>query len=565
MSRPPVGRLNIDLDELLAIIEQARHRPLRDEEAVKLSAAIETLGWLTGELEAQKTSARRLYRMLFGPSSEKTSVVFPQQEDDGEAAEAEQTGARETDAGNAEDASEHSDEDTDKGNDKRKGHGRNPAAAYRGADKICVDHESLKPGDLCPACGQGKVYRQQRPKVLVRVTGGAPLGAKVYELSRLRCNLCGEVFTARAPPDAGRKKYDETAAATIALLRYGSGLPFNRLQRLQASVGIPLPASTQWDVVHSAAPAVLPAYNELIRQAAQGELFHNDDTKMPVLALTGKRRATEAPDDDPPERTGMFTTGIVSVVEGRRIALFFTGRQHAGENLTDVLKHRTAELASPIQMCDGLSRNVPEAFATILANCLSHARRYFVDVADNFPAECRYVLETLAELFRNDAIARKRQMSAKQRLAFHQAHSGPLMDELKNWFDTQFKERKVEPNSGLGQAFSYMLKRYSELTLFLRQPGAPLSNNVVERALKRAIVHRKNSLFYRSLDGARVGDIFMSLIHTAELCGTDPLDYLVALQQHAEQVANAPGAWMPWNYQATRAELIDEAAGAAVA
>ena len=134
------------------------------------------------------------------------------------------------------------------------------------------------------------------------------------------------------------------------------------------------------------------------------------------------------------------------------------------------------------------------------------------------------------------------------------------MDELKKWFDTQFNERKVEPNSGLGQAFSYMLNRYSELTLFLREPGAPLSNNVVERALKRAIVHRKNSLFYRSLDGARVGDLFMSLIHTTELCGADPLDYLVALLTHAEQVAKAPGTWMPWNYQATRAKLIDEAA-----
>ena len=559
MSRPPVGRLNIDLDELRAIIEQARHRPLRDEEAVILDAAADTLAWLTGKLEAQTSSAQRLYRMLFGPSSEKTSVVFPQPEDDGEGNK-EQTGASEADAGNASDASERSDADTDKGKDKRKGHGRNPAAAYRGADKICVDHESLKPGDLCPACGKGKVYEQQRPKVLVRVTGGAPLGAKVYELLRFRCNLCGEVFTARAPPAAGEKKYDETAAAMIALLRYGSGLPFNRLQRLQASVGIPLPASTQWDIVNSAAPSARPAYEELVRQAAQGELFHNDDTTTTVLSLTGKRRAKEAPEDDPAERTGMFTTGIVSVVEGRRIALFFTGRQHAGENLTAVLKHRAAELAAPIQMCDGLSRNVPEAFATILANCLSHARRYFVDVADNFPTECRYVLETLAELFRNDAIARKQQMSAKQRLAFHQAQSGPLMDELKKWFNTQFKERKVEPNSGLGQAFSYMLKRYSELTLFLRVPGAPLSNNVVERALKRAIVHRKNSLFYRSLDGARVGDMFMSLIHTAELHGADPLDYLVALQQHAEQVAKAPGAWMPWNYQATRAKLIDEAA-----
>ena len=92
-----------------------------------------------------------------------------------------------------------------------------------------------------------------------------------------------------------------------------------------------------------------------------------------------------------------------------------------------------------------------------------------------------------------------------------------------------------------------------------------MENNVVERALKRAIIHRKNSLFYRSLDGARVGDLFMSLIHTAELCGVDPLDYLVALQQHAEQVAEAPGAWMPWNYQATRADLIGEAAESAVA
>jgi hypothetical protein len=281
---------------------------------------------------------------------------------------------------------------------------------------------------------------------------------------------------------------------------------------------------------------------------------------MPVLSLTGKRRAREAPVDDPPDRTGMFTTGIVAKVGALLIALYFTGRQHAGENLTDVLKRRASGLAAPIQMCDGLSRNLPEEFTTILANCLSHGRRHFVDVVDNFPSECRHVLDTLADVFANDATARKEQMSADERLAFHQEHSGPLMEGLEKWFKEQFKQRTVEPNSGLGEAFQYMLNHWDALTLFLRRAGAPIENNVVERALKKAVLHRKNALFYRSLNGARVGDIFMSLIHTCELCGADPFDYLVALLKHPEQISSSPGDWMPWNYQDTLQRIIAAAA-----
>ncbi|MGH8310402.1 MAG: IS66 family transposase, partial [Steroidobacteraceae bacterium] len=429
-----------------------------------------------------------------------------------------------------------------------------------GAQRNCVSHESLKPGEICPVCKKGKVYELREPAVIVRITAAAPLEADIYEMQRLRCNLCGEVFTARAPPDAEKPKYDETAAAMIALLRYGAGLPHYRLGKLQRSLGIPLPPSTQWLVVSRAAPSIAPVYEELIRLAAQGELFHNDDTPMPVLALTGKRRAREAPDDDPADRTGMFTTGIVSRVEGRRIALFFTSRQHAGENLESVLKRRASELEPPLQMCDGLARNLPRALATILANCLSHARRHFVDVTDNFPDECRFVLETLAEVFRNDAHCRKQRMSPAQRLAYHQEHSGPVMDKLKAWFDAQFDERKVEPNSGLGQAFTYMLKRWDAFTLFLRKPGAPIDNNVCERVLKRAIMHRNNSRFYRSLRGARVGDMFMSLIHTAELCGADPFDYLVAVLRHADAVRDAPAEWVPWSYVEARARLAVEQA-----
>src|SRR5207249_1762471 len=132
-----------------------------------------------------------------------------------------------------------------------------------------------------------------------------------------------------------------------------------------------------------------------------------------------------------------------------------------------------------------------------------------------------------------------------------QIHSGPLMDELKQWFAEQFEHHRVEPNSGLGVAIAYMTNRWDRFTLFLRKAGAPLDNNLCERALKKAILHRKNSLFYKTMNGAEVGDLYMSLIHTCELCGASPFDYLTELQRHAAELALSPAEWMPWNYHAT--------------
>ncbi len=263
----------------------------------------------------------------------------------------------------------------------------------------------MKAGDPCPdaECG-GKVYAQREPGVLVRIKGQAPIAATVYELEKLRCNLCGKVFTAAAPEGAGEKKYDETAAAMIAVLRYGSGFPWNRLEGLEENLGIPLPAATQCEIVAETAVPLQPALDELIRQAAQGEVVHNDDTSMRVLSL-------DRDADISPERTGVFTSGIVSVAEERRIALYFTGCKHAGENLADVLKQRPAGLSPPIQMCDALSRNVPKLNATMVANCNAHSRRNFVKVTASFPHECRFVLETLGEVFGYDELAREQGLS----------------------------------------------------------------------------------------------------------------------------------------------------------
>ena len=519
-----IERFNATPEELDSIVERAR--PALDEPGYqKLKAAIRTLSAVNTLIQNQETTIESLRNFLCASQTEKTTAVLKRSGiDTGIPPKAPKT--------------------------KPPGHGRHGAKAYRGAHQIPVPHATLKSGDGCPGCRRGKVYLQREPGVLVRLIGQAPLDATVYQLEKLRCNLCGEVFTAKAPEGVSDDKYDPTAASMMVILRYGGGFPMHRLEKLEDSLGIPLPASIQWELVCAMAVEIKPVFDELIRQAAQGSVLHNDDTSMTVLSL---RREIQDEADEP-GRTGIFTSGIVSTRDGRHIALFFTGRRHAGENLAVILAKRVAALEPPIQMCDALARNLPkmpETLEVIVSHCIAHARRRFVEVTPNFPDACRHVLEALGKVYHHDALARKQMLSAPERLVYHQQHSGPVMDQLRQWLTAQLEEKKVEPNSGLGGAIGYLLKYWDRLTLFLRQPGAPLDNNVCERSLKKAILHRKNSLFYKTEKGAEVGDLFMSLIHTAELCGANPFDYLTELQRHADALKENPSAWMPWNYLET--------------
>ncbi len=519
--------IDLDLEQLSALQQRLSSGRLAKGDNEMIQGVITAVIFLGKILQARNTSIKRLRKMLFGDKTEKASNVLGKSDDT-----------------NGTEAS--TEKKPDKKPKKRKGHGRNGADAYTGADREKITHQSLRHGHCCPLCPKGKVYRQKDPSLTVRIRGVAPIQGTVYERERLRCNLCGKVFTAQMPQEAGKEKFDETSNAIIAQLKYGAGVPFYRLEKLQESLGIPLPSSTQWDQMEKTGDKIYPVYNELIRQAGQGDVVYNDDTTNRVLELI-KENKTKGED----ERTGIFTTGIVSTSGDRKIAIFHTGRRHAGENLQVLLEKRAKHKGPPIQMADALSRNIPKDLKTILANCLAHARRNFVDVTWCFPDQCRYVIKILGKVYKNDEIARTENMSSQQRLLFHQQNSGPLMDDLKSWLATQFDQKLVEPNSGLGKAIKYMLKHWEKLTRFLSVSAAPLDNNLCERALKRAILHRKNALFYRSQFGAYIGDMFMSIIHTCSLMKINPFDYLVALQKNSCQVFTNPCRWMPWNYQDT--------------
>lgn len=527
--RAALEPLDVRRTELDGLLARAEAGPLGEADLALLRAAIQTLTHLADLLAAHGTTIATLRRLLLGdtPPSEKMATILAQ-------------------AGRSPQLSSvppAADTSSPPARRRTRGHGRQAAAALTGARRVAIAHRELCPGDPCPACLRGKIYGQRSPHRLIRFHGQSPITATIYECERLRCNLCGEIFTADRPPDAGPDKYDPTAASTIAVLKYGSGVPFTRLASLQQRFGIPLPTSTQWDIVRDAATHLRPAFDELQRQAAQGAVLYNDDTSVPILAV----RREPSPDG----RTGCFTSGIVATTEGRQMALYRTGRPHAGENLATVLAQRASTRPPPIQMCDALTRNLPklpEPLATIVGHCLAHARRRFVAVTTAFPDECRYVLETLGTVYHVDAEARTQGLTPEARLERHQRESAPGMAALRSWCVAQLDERRVEPNSGLGQAIRYCLKHWERLTLFLRVAGAPLDTNIVERALKKAILHRKNALFYKTQRGADVGDLYMSLIHTADLAGVNPIDYLTALQQHAADVARTPSDWMPWNY-----------------
>ncbi len=516
-----------ELEELLATLQGC----LSVEVFEKVRGLLQTLQWVLATIEQKTISLARLGRLLFGPKTEKTSRLFPK-------------------PSGADSAPNPAQE-----NHKRKGHGRRKAGDYPGAKLVPVPHPQLRAGATCPECRKGKL-RLLAPACLILIKAQPMISAIKYELEKLRCTLCGKVFTAPVPPEAVQGKYDSNVGVVLAINRYGMGVPMYRTEKWQNHFGVPMAASTQWEQIAKASQAPKAVYEALQIEAAQAELIHSDDTNMRIQELARQRAqadAVDAPDTD--KRTGCFTTGIVAKVTGHQVALFMTGAKHAGENLDEVLQHRAAHLDKLLHMADGLSRNESKEFETIVCNCMSHARRAFVDVVENFPEECRYVLESLRQVYRVDAQAKEQRLCDLERLALHQEHSQPIMEALKDWMEAQMAHQKVEPNSGLGQAIKYMLKRWERLTRFLTVLGAPLDNNLCERTLKTAVLHRKNSMSFKTFHGAQVGDAFMSLIHTCALNGINPFDYLMALNDHVELVVKAPAQWFPWSYQRTLAAL----------
>jgi transposase len=561
LQRPP-DELHLSPDEGDALIERLERNTLSAEDRRALVQVVRWVFWLFFVVQEAQLSLKRLRTLIFGKASRAPQgggaaggvgvgeaerghgpvpgkVSGPQASP---AAPLSALGRGHTDAGGVE----------ARRGGHRPGQGRLGAAVYTRAVQVECRHEDLRIGEVCPVCGQGRLYALP-PGVEIRIDGNALLSAMRYELEKLRCSTCGQTFIAPLPADAGAEKYSPRARAVLVVSRYYLGVPLYCIEGYQAMLGVPVPDATQWDQIERVADCSYRVFEVLERLAAQGELIYQDDTSVRILTLLAENRALHAHAASrgrsrAPERTGMYTTALVVKVGEHTIYLYYSGRAHAGENLEALLTKREATQEKPLVMSDALHSNDADETTLIRCHCLAHGRRKFSEIEDVFPGECQVVLESLKQVFDHDEEARVTQMSAEERLAYHQVASGPIMEELKRWLQQQDDERLVEPNSSLGKAIAYVLGHWETLTRFLSVPGAPLDNNLVERALKLFIRQRKNSLFYKTEHSAYIASVLTSLIATCLHAGVNALEYLVALQEHRAAVFANPAAWLPWTY-----------------
>lgn len=354
------------------------------------------------------------------------------------------------------------------------------------------------------------------------------------------------------PKEALGPKATPSAAANIALMKYGGGFPFYRLSKIQEYLKTPISPSAIWRMLDSLYEIAVIIWNEIRRQAAQGEIIHNDDTTNKVLALMPKRK-----DKDPVtkktkekgKRKAIYTSGILSKLGAIRIMLFYTGHQTAGENLESLLKERDVSLSAPKQMSDGSNMNHPKTQKTVPGECVTHLRRYFVKSYRTAKKASAFVILKLKIVYKVERQAVDEKLSPEERLKLHQEKSKPIMDELEAWMKDQRSGKNIEDNSPLGEALNYMYNHWEKLTQFLKIPGMPLTNDELEQKFKMVKTFLKNSLFYKTILGAKYGDVFMSIIHTCVLANESPFEYLVAIQEHRSEVMLEPSKWMPWNYQ----------------
>jgi hypothetical protein len=265
----------------------------------------------------------------------------------------------------------------------------------------------------------------------------------------------------------------------------------------------------------------------LITRAADAVHYHLDDTSNRILS----QRTVMKPDRKTgqlKERSGQYTSGVIATLaDGHRCVLFQTNIGHAGEWLDELLSRRSAQAPPPMIMCDALSRNFPTLPTYDLTLCNAHARREFVEVIEQHPDVVPWVLERYGLIWHHDTYCHEHSFSAQQRLDHHRQHSLPVMEQLRDWGQTQLERDDHEAQSGLSKAIGYFLKHYDALTAFCRWPDAQIDNNEMERTLKLIIRGRKNALFFKTLAGAAIADVLTSLIATCEKIGINTFNSMI--------------------------------------
>ena len=553
--------------------ERLQENELTEDDVKLLQGLLNFSLWLQDRLSRAKLTIKRLQK-LFGFKNESSKKSKKNKNEDSESPDAAPDEETSTDNSEATvpETSPPPENNQQPNNvhhipqwDDSKNHGRLSVKDYGGCEDIEVKFtdEMLLAGK-CPVCvkhynTESKIFPEDS-KVIVLLEGKPLVCGKRYYFQRGRCGVCNKYFTAPLPKDIeDEPKYAPSAKSNIAINHYYGGLPFKRIEMLQAASQVPLPDATQCDLMNDLYQSSIKPIAEVLRQyGANGEMLYFDDTTARILEQIQRNKVASSKK----AKKAVHGTAMLSLYGGHRIYLFDTNTNIAKHSVASLLANRTTN-HSFTTMSDASVHNFPTlddnlAARWIITLCLSHGRRRFFDLlGDQNDDDIRFVLECIAKIYKYERYCKQQLYDPEQRLQYHQQHSGPLIEALRIWLNNLLFHQLVEPNSPLGEAVAYMLKRWFWLTQFLRVAGAPLDNNLCEQTIKVLIRYRKNSLFYRTFYGATMGDAMMGVMHTAVHAGANLFHYLNSLQEYTHHVQDTPDQWLPWNYEQTIKNLAE--------
>jgi transposase len=521
------------LDALIKRVEDAKENDLAlsPEDYQLLLNALVTLANVQGHLDGNQVTIHKLRKLLgIEKASEKSSDVRKN-------GKGKPSGKKPKNKGKSEKSNEHQ-------------------------VKAEVFHHEMcehKKGDDCPECDIGKLYKYE-PASFLRIRGSSPFTPEQHVMDRLRCNACGEFFTATLAEDVQNdgeygQKYGYSARSLMGINKFYAGVPYFRQGSVQDLLGVPITASTIFDQTEKLSNSLYFVYLLLSTMAGRAHHYYIDDTTHKILdqksILKKQRNGTKYR-----ERSGIFCSGMIATVSlhdhDRNIILFKTNIGHSGEFIDEILQGRDKLLPIPLIMSDALSSNKPSrGIFHVQCLCNVHARRQFIDVISHFPDEVDHILESYDKIWAFDGEAKELALTASARLEYHKKHSLPVMEEIKLWCETHLEDKSVEKNSGLGKAMIYFLNHYGGLSQFCVIEGAKLDSNLIEAQLKLVIRDRKNAMFHKTLIGATIGNVITSMIATSASAGINVFHYFNTIQRFHEEAKANPENYLPWNYLET--------------
>ena len=324
-------------------------------------------------------------------------------------------------------------------------------------------------------------------------------------------------------------KWSNSARSSIALQKI-YGMPFYRLSEMQALYGVPIAASTLWYQIEGIwNDCAKDVVQQLFFLAGESDKLFSDDTTARILEVISKKKQSSK------KTRACHTTTIRAETSDGTIVLYVSDQKYCGENLNAILSGRTS--TKPVKlMTDASNQNNPNVNGVeiIHSKCLAHGRRKFYDIKDYYPNECDYFLEQIALIYSNEKKAKA--LTTLERLTYHKVNSAVPLNNIYNTIAYLFDTKSIEPNSALGKAMQYWLNHKEGLTKFLEVADVAIDNNSSEQALKKIILQRKNSLFFKTKDSAEILNGMSSIVATCQEQGINAFAYLNMIQEKANEV-----------------------------